>query len=61
MVKSEVAYNTFYDTFTDFKDTLTLILRRKNNSGYIRLLFEKKIFIRKNSNVGIEKNLFKIL
>ncbi|GAI24786.1 unnamed protein product, partial [marine sediment metagenome] len=31
-IKSEVVYNGFYDTFTDFKNALIRALRRKNNS-----------------------------
>jgi len=46
-VKSEVVYNGFYETFDDFENALTRALRRKNQSGYIRSLFnERKYLIR---------------
>ncbi len=44
-IKSEVVYNGFYDTFTDFKNALIRALRRKNNSGYIRSLFNKRKYL----------------
>lgn len=44
-VKSEVVYNGYYNTFTDFKNALTRALRRKNYSGYIRALFNKEKYL----------------
>ena len=44
-VKSEVVYNGYYNTFTDFKNGLTRALRRKNYSGYIRALFNKEKYL----------------
>jgi len=44
-IKSEVVYNGVYNTFTDFKNALTRALRRKNNSGYVRSLFDEKNFL----------------
>lgn len=44
-IKSEVVYNAFYDTFSDFKNALTRAFRRKNNSGYIKSLFDEKRYL----------------
>jgi len=44
-IKSEVVYNAFYNTFADFKNALTRAFRRKNNSGYIRSLFNEQKYI----------------
>jgi len=44
-IKSEVVYNAYYDTFDDFKNALTRAFRRKNNSGYIRSLFDEKKYL----------------
>ena len=44
-IKSEVVYNGFYDTFTDFKNALIRALRRKNNSEYVRSLFNKRKYL----------------
>jgi len=44
-VKSEVVYNAVYDTFDDFQNALTRAFRRKNNSGYIRSLFDETKYL----------------
>jgi transposase len=44
-IKSEVVYNGYYDTSADFQNALTRAFRRKNNSGYIKSLFDEKKYL----------------
>ncbi|MFX1258886.1 MAG: transposase [Promethearchaeota archaeon] len=49
-VKTEMVYNGFYEMLNYFDNTLTRVLSRKNECGYIRFLFNVEKYLEYKTN-----------